>query len=60
MSNIDFRNTYVKREDGTMELISSVEIPVAQSVDTEVGASEQVAASIAQREAGLDYPGQNG
>ena len=59
MSNIDFRNTYRKLEDGTMELVSSVEI-VNRIANNEIDPTEPTAnASIQQRKSGGDYEGQS-
>ena len=55
----DYRETYRKKEDGTMELVSSVEI-VKKSYDVEIPEDmmDEASLSTSQREAGLDYEGQ--
>lgn len=55
----DYRETYIKKEDGTMELISKVEIVVKMNEpEIPVEMLEEAALSTSQREAGLDYEGQ--
>ena len=55
----DYRETYRKKEDGTMELVSKVEIVVKMN-EPEIPADmiEEATLSTSQREAGLDYEGQ--
>ena len=55
----EFRETYRKKEDGTMELVSSVEI-VSKPTEYEIpeGMLEQAELSTSQRNSGLDYEGQ--
>lgn len=55
----DYRETYIKKDDGTMELVSKVEIIVKTSeVEIPVDMIEEASLSTSQREAGLDYEGQ--